>query len=215
MRVHDSDFPMKEIDITKLRPFDIEEWRKDTTQKVYTASGHEVAKLTDFEVGDFPISGVFIQQKNAWRHSGHWVCEWYPTGNDLRLAPKWQLDPPPWGAWHRTDWTEDMLPEGYRPLMDREELQEEDEYCDAGDEEWRETRCVGMKATSDCCHWRTRRPLPDPKPEPTISRLKSDVSRLRNALEQLLNMQDSRDKYEPLRAAQKDAMEALKATARE
>ena len=144
MRGHDSDFPMREIDITKLRPFDIEEWRKDTTQKVYTASGHEVAKLTDFEVGDFPISGVFKQQKNAWRHSGHWICE--------GLAPKWQLDPPP---------------------------------------------------------------LPDPKPEPTISRLKSDVSRLRNALEQLLNMQDSRDKYEPLRAAQKDAMEALKATARE
>lgn len=36
-----------------------------------------------------------------------------------------------------------------------------------------------------------------------------------NALEQLLNMQNSRDKYEPLLAAQKNAMEALKATASE
>ena len=31
MRMHDSDFPMKEIDITKLRPFDIDEWRKNPT----------------------------------------------------------------------------------------------------------------------------------------------------------------------------------------
>lgn len=34
------------------------------------------------------------------------------------IKPEWKLpDPPDGEAWHRTDWTQDMLPEGCRPLL--------------------------------------------------------------------------------------------------
>ena len=35
-----------------------------------------------------------------------------------QVKPEWKLpDPPDGEAWHRTDWTQDMLPDGYRPLI--------------------------------------------------------------------------------------------------
>lgn len=75
----------------------------------------------------------------------------------------WTIPPPPEGQqWHRTDWTEEMLPEGYRPLL----LEEKDEI---GDEMFQHRQWVTV--TNPAVHstaedwWvphRTRRPLPTP-----------------------------------------------------
>lgn len=81
-----------------------------------------------------------------------------------RRKPKpgpWTLPPPPAGQqWHCTDWTEDMLPEGWRPLLKGEIYKNGDEFKLYS--EWRaETNASGYQ-TTDYCHFptRTRRPLP-------------------------------------------------------
>lgn len=59
----------------------------------------------------------------------------------------WTLPPPPEGQqWHRTDWTEEMLPKGYRPLL----LEEKDEIGDDHKREWVEPE------------WSVGKPAPDP-----------------------------------------------------
>jgi hypothetical protein len=76
--------------------------------------------------------------------------------------PAWSLPGPPKGReWHRTDWTKDMLPEGYRPVLS-------DEKCELGDDVrytngmW--DRVLGYAGEfPDCakrCFFRTKRPLP-------------------------------------------------------
>lgn len=134
------------IDITKLRPFTLIEWKKDTKQKVYY-DGKEVTKLIDFETGVYRFAGLLRGYIAAFREI------------DLRLAPKWELAPPPWGEWHRKGWNEEMLPEGYRPLMNKEKRQEEDEVLKSGN--WEPTSRVGDRACPYSLPLRTRRPLPD------------------------------------------------------
>ena len=76
----------------------------------------------------------------------------------------WTLPtPPPGQKWHREDWTQEKLPDGYRPLL-------EDEPWMPGDEilrynEWHvagqhEDDAIGSPTTKYKCHCRTRRPLP-------------------------------------------------------
>jgi hypothetical protein len=83
-----------------------------------------------------------------------------------RRKPKpglWTLPPPPDGQqWHRTDWTEDMLPEGWRPLLKGEAYKNGDEYKVYS--EWRVETNVSSYQTTDYCHFptRTMRPLPTP-----------------------------------------------------
>jgi hypothetical protein len=50
--------------------------------------------------------------------------KWLKHGN-YRIKPDFQLPPPPPGKqWHREDgWTAEMLPQGYRPLIEGEKLQ--------------------------------------------------------------------------------------------
>jgi hypothetical protein len=63
---------------------------------------------------------------------------------------------------HRWDWTEDMLPEGWRPLLKGEVYKNGDEYKHYS--EWRVETNVSSYQTTDYCHYhtRTRRPLPTP-----------------------------------------------------
>jgi hypothetical protein len=82
-----------------------------------------------------------------------------PTNCEYRIAP-WSLPAPPAGQqWHRTDWTEDMLPEGWRPLLKGEIQHVGDEY--RGQVNWFSTGEVGTIIRSPG-HYRTRRPLPTP-----------------------------------------------------
>jgi hypothetical protein len=82
-------------------------------------------------------------------------------GYKIRLKP-WSLPPPPDGMkWHRDDWTEEMLPEGYRPLLEGERIQSGDEGIASG---------VGFSLIRTCVgnlpgfQARTKRPLPQPDP---------------------------------------------------
>ena len=80
-----------------------------------------------------------------------------------QTAPEWRLpDPPPGKEWHRTDWTEDMLPEGYRPLLLGEEVKIGDEWTPS--HIWTEQIYDGVcppERYEKLWH-RTRRPLPAP-----------------------------------------------------
>ena len=64
--------------------------------------------------------------------------------------------------WHRLDWTREMLPEGWRPHIDGEAIEEGDEWLShAG---WRKFTLIGGTISSEFCkHYRTRRPLPTPE----------------------------------------------------
>jgi hypothetical protein len=88
----------------------------------------------------------------------------------IRLKP-WSLPPPPDGMkWHRDDWTEEMLPEGWRPLLRGEPRVLGDEFLFDKYErssEWID--CSGPPVTLNSpdvnwCHHRTKRPLPQPDP---------------------------------------------------
>jgi hypothetical protein len=68
----------------------------------------------------------------------------------------------PGEAWHRTDFTPDMLPEGWRPLLLGEYIVQGDAFywqtC------WRFVKEDFMPAQTGHCLNRTRRPLPPPPP---------------------------------------------------
>jgi hypothetical protein len=79
-----------------------------------------------------------------------------------KLTTPWTLPaPPPGRKWHREDWTQDMLPEGWRPLLELEKVE-------IGDEVWlnKEYKWHVSKNGSDMArnrhhpYSRTRRPLP-------------------------------------------------------
>jgi len=73
--------------------------------------------------------------------------------------------------WHRQDFTEDMLPEGWRPLLDGEHTAIEDNYFMSG--EWAIRLCKGdVPMDIKHLHHRTRRPLPvaDPLADPLADR---------------------------------------------
>jgi hypothetical protein len=82
-----------------------------------------------------------------------------------RRKPKpepWTLPPPPEGQqWHRTDWTEDMLPEGWRPLLHGEPGHEGMQYLGTNGQ-WVNSDASGQKSSEGNLHRRTRIPLPTP-----------------------------------------------------
>lgn len=92
--------------------------------------------------------------------------------DDLHLCPEyapkpptpWTLPTPPTGhCWHREDWTQGMLPDGYRPLLKDEPWLHGDEILRYND--WHvagqhEDDAIGSPTTKQKNHCRTRRPLP-------------------------------------------------------
>jgi uncharacterized protein YodC (DUF2158 family) len=76
----------------------------------------------------------------------------------------WTLPTPPTGhRWHREDWTQGMLPDGYRPLLKDEPWLHGDEILRYN--EWQvagqhEDDAIGSPTTKYKCHCRTRRSLP-------------------------------------------------------
>lgn len=78
----------------------------------------------------------------------------------------WRLPAPPEGReWHRTDgWTQEMLPDGWRPILIDEEVQEGDEFRNNFGIwlTWMPS-CGKSKIGGFHCLHRTRRPLPAPE----------------------------------------------------
>jgi hypothetical protein len=98
------------------------------------------------------------------------TCHARPSDKPFRASfdSSGKLNPPPFGEWHRSDWTPDMLPEGGRPLLDGEMEQREDQFH-ADDfneyEEWNLGPTTGGAGEGDYRR-RTSRPLP---PAPNVA----------------------------------------------
>lgn len=87
-------------------------------------------------------------------------------GRKIRLKP-WKLpDPPPGQQWHREDgWTEEMLPDGYRPLLMGEFGQTGDEYLGKVATSWQKQSYADETESAEkftTLLQRTTRPLPEP-----------------------------------------------------
>lgn len=84
-------------------------------------------------------------------------------GYKIRLKP-WSLPPPPDGMkWHRDDWTEEMLPEGWRPHLLGEVDNGDEEFLSSG--EWRKGYYGSSVPTeASDIHCRTKAPLPQLDP---------------------------------------------------
>lgn len=78
----------------------------------------------------------------------------------FRLKP-WSLPAPPEDReWHRTDWTEEMLPSPYRPMLLNEVREPGDEYWSSEDR-WDKTPEKGLLLLRGYnMFFRTTRPLP-------------------------------------------------------
>jgi hypothetical protein len=81
------------------------------------------------------------------------------------LPPAWTLPAPPKGAqWHRVDWEKDMLPEGWRPLLETEHAKADIDECRRDHEEnWEPIRNFDGRVGNSIpkFYWvRTSRPLP-------------------------------------------------------
>ena len=107
----------------------------------------------------YPNSSVWANMVNS--------CPAFSVVNngEIRLTPKqYHLTPPPPGKeWHRTGgWTEDMLPEGYRPLLKGEVYQKDAEDEILMGDYWQKLNHGGMPTdvASEGCFIRTTRPLP-------------------------------------------------------
>ena len=90
---------------------------------------------------------------------------WTASPAEYRVKP-WSLPPPPEGRqWHKAeDWTEEMLPPGYRPVVVGEAV--ENETSEDG-KVWNEDPCWDMPVLSQCKNlYRTTAPLPEPKRVP-------------------------------------------------
>ena len=89
------------------------------------------------------------------------------NGHKIRLKP-WQLTDtinghtlPARKEWHREDFTKDMLPAPYRPMMAYEKGHDGMEFLDF-DGQWKATNASGQESMPGHLHRRTTRPIPAP-----------------------------------------------------
>lgn len=87
-----------------------------------------------------------------------------------RIKPFVLPPPPPGREWHRTDWTRDMLPKGYRPLLNHERPERGDEVL-MSSSVWQQQDAQQLELPADYTqnHQRTTRPLPTPEQPPAPS----------------------------------------------
>lgn len=136
------------------------------------------------------LTGIAAGKKWQYRHpaKGKWEYPLMPSsykdeavnmlsaGYTIRITP-WTITEELPGfrplasgeKWHREDWTEEMLPDGWRPLLEGETIVAGDEYffCSAGP--WVAygasgdscTRDIGKPIPPSFVQHRTRRPLPE------------------------------------------------------
>ena len=103
--------------------------------------------------------------------TGEWLLdecfeESIRAGVEMRPKPAWKLaDPPERREWHfstHSDFTEDDLAGGCRPLLKGEAYKNGDEFWN--EEKWKVETCATQEHTAESCPFktRTRRPLPTP-----------------------------------------------------
>jgi hypothetical protein len=121
------------------------------------------------------LNGIAEGKKWEWLHEarGEWLgpasdITWIlQNGRKIRLK-QWHLPDPPEGyEWHRTDWTEKMLPEEWRPQYVGESGVEYEASSDGINwNTYREGISTRMP-TPKCFNtfFRTKAPLPPPKPK--------------------------------------------------
>lgn len=114
----------------------------------------------------------------------HWLpIPPLPTPAPPEAKSVWTLPAPPEGReWCRMDWTEDMLPEGWRPLLKGEMIfggKDNDELLLTAPgyrtEEWHWQYMNTSSFPTHKQHWRTRRPLPA-KPDAERERFEAAFS---------------------------------------
>jgi hypothetical protein len=143
-----------------------------------------------FKVGDrvrvegfqttFTVEYLPHDSKDAYRMVGGYNAK----EGELTAAP-WKLPEPPEGRqWHRLDWTQEMLPEGWRPLLLGEYgVINIDEFASYPNGVWLSVQATGPSVPGQL-HTRTRRPLPAPStPQPEeIPYEETDLFHARKAL---------------------------------
>ncbi len=160
-----------ETNQNNLQPFNITEALAGRT--TVTRDRKRVLAIWDSGLNiPYPIAAVINddgeRKIRSWGRDGI-----FHAGRDTHLdffhPPAWRLpDPPMCKKWHRDDWTEEMLPEGWRPILMGERCRRGDELLI--DDEWVEASTIfsgkeGLWPSTDVGSWlsRTRRPLPPAK----------------------------------------------------
>jgi hypothetical protein len=112
----------------------------------------------------------------------HWQDFWSacPDAPALVTFTDGKIDPPPFGQWHREDWTPEMLAGGWRPLLLGEAWIAGDWIKRTYKKEWEEGRqntgdILDKPTSKDTDHCRTRRPLPAPPAEEWVPLTAEDV----------------------------------------
>lgn len=145
---------------TQEKPFDI-------TKPVRTRAGEPVEiKFTDGRE-PFPIRGYIGAEDglSAWTAEGKFYRNGSPSDLDF-VNYEWRLPDPPSGReWHRTDFTEEELPEGWRPTLIGEIELAGDMIKRTGRPYWevlglRSSDIIGMPSAPGQAKVRTKRPLP-------------------------------------------------------
>jgi hypothetical protein len=145
----------------------------DWTKPVQTKETppRKVRILTTEAAGNYPVVGNIDSEDSfySWMLDGSFGSPRVHTEYNLENTPTWKLPDPPEGQqWHRNDWTEEMLPAGYRPLLLRETPKRGDEILSYA---WIPIT-LHTPAMRQEKHQRTTRPIPQqPKPQKVQLRL--------------------------------------------
>jgi hypothetical protein len=144
-----------------------QEAKIDWSQPVQTKEtpSRKVEIVTTKGRGEYPVLGYIGDLKilSSWTTSGNVRLDALPSDVDLENAPTWKLpDPPPNQQWHRNDWTEEMLPAGYRPLLLGEAWIKGDEIKRYSHPDWDvagkyPNDALGQETTVKTAHCRTTR----------------------------------------------------------
>jgi hypothetical protein len=138
--------------------------RTDWTEDMLPDGWRPLLKGEAYKNGDeFKLGSEWRVETNVSSYQTTDYCHYHTrTRRPLPKAAPWTLPPPPAGQqWHRTDWTEDMLPEGWRPLLYDEIPQFGDQVWEFGKGPWGKYVTAEPRHSAHN-HTRTMRPVPSP-----------------------------------------------------
>lgn len=150
-----------------------EKWLSTNTLSGLMTNEHRTAPKPDSfaDLKAAHAAGKRIEFFNCLQQWQYAENPFWAEGTEYRIAP-WTLADhmrrffPAWAEktmpLHRTDWTEDMLPDGWRPLLLDELLKLGDEFLRHGTDWKIDDRIDGAGVQNDWLPRRTRRPLPSP-----------------------------------------------------